>query len=203
MKIEINQLKQLLDQPSGTSEVPCPPLPGVDDNTKRPAAVLMPLINDGGIWKLIFIKRTTKETDSHSGQIAFPGGRVDPEDPSYAYAALREAEEELGIQPEDVEMIGKTCPTITVTDYEIHPFLGQVPWPYPLALSRDEVVKTILIPLDWLGDDNNYQTRFWESRSRPGRVYPVIFFNEYEGEILWGATAQIVSDFLKLLQTPD
>ena len=199
MNIKIDQLKKLLISHQGPVEIPCPPLPGIEEGKAQPAAVLMPLINDGGTWKFIFIKRTTSENDSHSGQIAFPGGRVEAADPSPEYAALREAEEEIGIQPEHVEILGKGCSIITVTDYQIHPYLGVVTWPYRLKLSPDEVVKIILIPLDWLADPSNYEVRRWQSRSNPGQEYPVIFFDEFEGEVLWGATAQIVSDFLSLL----
>jgi len=87
-----------------------------------------------------------------------------------------------------------------VTDYEVTPFAGLLPWPYDLKLSTEEVEKTILIPIDWLADPDNHQVKSWESPFGPGKRIPVVFFNEFAGEILWGVTAQIVVDFLDLLQ---
>jgi 8-oxo-dGTP pyrophosphatase MutT (NUDIX family) len=201
MNIDPNHLKKILSEQPEKSGKPCPPIPGIPGNAAQPAAVLMPLVQEGGVWNLIFIKRTVQVNDSHSGQIAFPGGRVEKSDLSYESAALRESHEELGIHPSDVDILGKACPILTVTDYEIHPFPGILPWPYRMILSEEEVVKTILIPLQWLADPKNRQIKSWRSRSQPGMDYPVIFYDEYEGEILWGATAQIVSDFLNLIQS--
>jgi hypothetical protein len=92
-----------------------------------------------------------------------------------------------------VEILGQSCPVTTVTDYKVTPFVGILPWPYPLKLSKIEVEKTILIPIDWLIDPQNYQIKIWEG-------IPVIFFKEYLGELLWGVTAQIVLDFLELIK---
>lgn len=180
----------------------CPPLHGINGDLTQPAAVLIPLVQEDGIWKLLFIKRTLHKNDPHGGQIAFPGGRMEKEDSSLLDTALREAREEIGLSPNDVEVLGKSCLITTVTDYKINPYVGILPWPYPLVLSLDEVEKTFLIPLDWLIDPAHRQTRSWQSRSTPGKNLPVIFFNEFEGEILWGATAQIVSDFLELIEQP-
>jgi len=178
----------------------CPPLPGMQPERSVPAAVMMPLILDGNTWKFLFIKRTHHLYDRHSGQIAFPGGRADPNDASLQSTALREAQEEIGINPTDVEILGKSCSITTVTDYEVSPFVSLIPWPYELTLSAQEVEKTIRIPIDWLVDPDNHQVRSWQSPFSPGTELPVVFFNEFAGEILWGVTAQIVVDFLDLIQ---
>jgi hypothetical protein len=78
--------------------------------------------------------------------------------------------------------------------------VGILPWPVPLVLSTDEVEKTLVIPLDWLVDPANRRTERWQSRSLSGKEIPVIFFDEFGGEVLWGATAQILIDFLELIQ---
>ncbi len=177
-----------------------PPLPISGGKEKQIAAVLIPLLLDQEDWKFLFIKRTHHQNDRHSGQVAFPGGRADRGDPALLYTALREAEEEIGLNPDDVEILGQSCPITTVTDYEVTPFVGILPWPYPLKLSNIEVEKTILIPIDWLTDPKNHQVKFWKPNPSAAEGIPVIFFKEYLGDILWGVTAQIVMDFLELIK---
>jgi len=178
---------------------PCPPLPGSGGKEKQTAAVLIPLLLDQEDWKILFIKRTHHQDDRHSGQVAFPGGRADVDDTSLLHTALREAEEEIGLNPEDVEILGQSCPITTVTDYEVTPFAGILPWPYPLKLSKVEVEKTILIPINWLIDPKNHQIKFWKPDPLAAEGIPVIFFKEYLGDLLWGVSAQIVLDFLELI----
>jgi len=178
----------------------CPPLPSIGGNEKQPAAVLIPLLLDQEDWKFLFIKRTHHQDDRHSGQVAFPGGRADSSDAALQYTALREAEEEIGLNPDDVEILGQSCPITTVTDYKVTPFVGILTWPYPLKLSKIEVEKTILIPIDWLIDPQNHQVKFWKPDPAAAEGIPVIFFKEYLGELLWGVTAQIVLDFLELIK---
>ena len=200
MIIEPEILRSKLAQTEQIEKTICPPFPGIQAGKLDPAAVLIPILKEQGEWKLLFIKRTRHPDDRHSGQVAFPGGRADAADRSLLDTALREAREEIGTDPDEIEILGQSCSITTVTNYKISPFVGILPWPYPLSLSQDEVEKTFTIPLDWLNDPRNRRQKSWQSRSLPGIDLPVIFFNEYEGEVLWGATAQIVVDFLEILQ---
>jgi len=200
MIIKPEQLKLILDQNLDQGHKFCPPLPNIGENTKQPAAVLIPLFQDHGIWNLLFIKRAHHKNDHHSGQIAFPGGRTDQVDTTLMDTALREAAEEIGIDPGDVEILGQSCPITTVTNYEVTPIVGILPWPYTLTLSKIEVDRIITIPIAWLADPNNHQIKSWRSPLDPAQGIPVIFFNDYEGETLWGVTAQIVMDFLEIIQ---
>ena len=203
MNIQPDILRDILAKINGGEEKLCPPLPGLPPHKVEPAAVLIPLIMEEGEWKILFIKRTHQPEDRHSGQIAFPGGRAEQQDKNLLSTALRETAEEIGIDPSDVNILGQSCPITTVTNYKISPFVGILPWPYPLKLSTDEVEKSFLIPLDWLKDPNNRQEKIWQSRSRPDIDLPVIFFQEFAVEVLWGATAQMVVDFLEIIDQAD
>ncbi|MFL7813173.1 MAG: NUDIX hydrolase [Anaerolineales bacterium] len=200
MDIQTDRIRKALALVNEQENQACPPLPGIESGRKLPAGVLIPLLQEAGSWKILFIKRTLQQHDRHSGQIAFPGGRAEPGDQGLLQTALREASEEIGLAPGDIRILGRSCSITTVTDYEVSPFVGLLPWPYPLILSPQEVEKTILIPLDWLNDPNNREIKAWQSPKEPGKDLPVIFYNAYEGEILWGATARIVVDFLEIIQ---
>jgi 8-oxo-dGTP pyrophosphatase MutT (NUDIX family) len=200
MSIDPQRISSLLAQTQDQDLKTCPPLPGVQAIQNQPAAVLIPILFDQDQWKILFIKRTKHEEDRHSGQIAFPGGRYDMDDPSMQHTALRETAEEIGLNPGSVEILGRACTIVTVTGYEVSPFAGILAWPQPLRLSPEEVEKILLIPINWLSDPNNHRTELWRSRNNQDSELPVIFFNEFEGEILWGATAQILVDFLDIIQ---
>ena len=199
MIINPAEIKQILLRTQDQQGKYCPPLPGVAGEEKQPAAVLIPLLQDQGVWKILFIKRTHHEGDRHSGQIAFPGGRTDHNDTSLRNTALREAEEEIGLNPQDVEILGQSCSITTVTNYEVTPFVSILPWPYPLNLSLVEVERILLIPIEWLANPQNHRTISWKPDPAAKIEFPVNFFDEYQGEILWGATAQIVIDFLGVI----
>jgi|DewCreStandDraft_2_1066082.scaffolds.fasta_scaffold26492_2 8-oxo-dGTP pyrophosphatase MutT (NUDIX family) len=161
------------------------------------AAILVPFVYVEKKWSLLFIRRSLSN-DPHSGQVAFPGGRMEQEDTSPEITSLREAQEEIGLSPEHVEIIGKLPSLLTVTNYEIHPIVGIIPYPYPFRPSQSEVQKIFTIPLDWLADSTNYRV---EERNLPapvGRI-PTIYYRPYQDEILWGASAQIVHNLLRLI----
>ena len=163
----------------------------------RPAAVLIPFLRMAGEWHLLFTRRTERVAD-HKGQVAFPGGSVDPGDLSAEYTALREAEEEIGLNPRDVTVLGRLHELPTVTQYCITPVIGVIPWPYPLRLAEIEVSRAFTIPLAWLADPLHHETRL---RNLPGSAarLKVIYFQPYDGELLWGVSAQIMLNLLAAL----
>jgi 8-oxo-dGTP pyrophosphatase MutT (NUDIX family) len=170
---------------------------GFFNESPRPAAVLIPFTCIDEAWHLLFIRRTHHEQDRHAGQVAFPGGRMDPTDPDVYAAALREAEEEVGLHPADVQILGRIQDFHSVTNYIVTPIVGVFPWPYTLRLDPQEVSRAFVVPLAWLADPNNYQVM---KRHFPkSRAWPVIYFDPYDGEALWGFTAQVVLQLITLL----
>ena len=175
---------------------PAPPTPpGL-----RQAAVLIPLYERDGVVQLLFIKRTDR-VGLHKGEIGFPGGRLEPEDTGPLAAALREAEEELGIPAHTVLPIGALPPVPTVvTSMLIHPFAGRIAAPPDLVPDPFEVAETIEVPLPILLDTATYHEEDWVIRGVERRI----FVYRYDGHAIWGATGRIVQHFLdRLARWPD
>jgi len=167
----------------------------------RPAAVLVPLYKQGDVWNVLFTRRTDSVED-HRGQVSFPGGLIEAHDKSPEQAALREAEEEIGIRAEDVQILGTMASFLTITQFIISPVVGTIPWPYNLRLNREEVAVVFGVPIEWLADPGNLEIRQWQPPI-PSPSIPIHFFRPYEGEVIWGATARITLGLLELLREPD
>lgn len=170
----------------------------------QPASVLLPLLQKDQEWHLLFIRRTHNERDHHRGQVAYPGGRRNLEDTDSTHTALREACEETGITPKDVQVLGRLRDMVTITCYRVTPIVGVIPWPYPLVAQPSEVSRIFTIPLKWLVDPKNREARYREFLVQ-GKQVPVIYYQPYDGETLWGASARITLLFLESLglSSPD
>jgi 8-oxo-dGTP pyrophosphatase MutT (NUDIX family) len=164
----------------------------------RPAAVLVPFLKNADEWHLLFTRRTDQLAD-HSGQVAFPGGRMEAGDNSPEETALRESREEIGLEPEKVRILGRLDSFITITNYCVTPIVGIIPWPFQIQLDENEVSRVFTIPLTWLADHNNYEIR---QRPLPAPYAPVkvIYFQKFEREVLWGVSAEIVLNLLRILR---
>ncbi len=160
----------------------------------RCAAVLVPLIDFGDEWQVLFTRRT-EILDSHKGQVSFPGGACEPGEATPEQTALREAEEEIGLRPTDVRLLGRLNPMLTITGFRVTPVVGVLPWPYTFRVSNIEVGRVFTIPLLWLADGRNY----WEF-ARPGSDLRLIAYHPYDGELLWGATARMTQTLLQALK---
>ncbi len=163
----------------------------------QPAAVLIPFLRIADEWQLLYIRRASHEQDHHSGQVAFAGGKFETDDGSLHQTALREAQEEIGIQPQHVTILGQLGYHHSISRFRITPVVGHMPWPYQLQLDRQEVARAFTIPLAWLADPGHHRI---EQVSRDGLgPFPVVYFDEYDGELLWGATARMTLSLLSLL----
>lgn len=136
----------------------------------------------------VILTRRTAHLRTHAGQIAFPGGRIDAEDGGPVPAALREAEEEIGLQRSMVKIVGQSDPYETGTGFRIAPVVGLVPPDLSLRLSRHEVAEVFEAPLAHLMDSRQHQLREAEWRGRRRQFYVI----EWEGREIWGATAGIL-----------
>lgn len=172
--------------------------PGFFRNPARPAAVLLPLFQAQDGWRLLFIRRAEHPADQHSGQVAFPGGRLEAGDADARATALREAEEEIGLTPRRVQVLGELPAYHTATNYLITPVVGRISWPQPLHPAPAEVTRIFSIPLAWLADPAH---QWEEPRQLPDwpRALPVVYFQRYRGERLWGASARISQSLVRIL----
>jgi 8-oxo-dGTP pyrophosphatase MutT (NUDIX family) len=162
-----------------------------------PAAVLVPLYQDADRWHVLFTRRT-ESVDSHRGQVSFPGGRIEVDDAGPEAAALREAQEEIGLSPDTVDVLGTLDSLLTVTQFLVTPVVGVIPWPSSLRLNREEVAVAFGVDLDWLADPANLEVR-QRQLIVPGPSVPVYYYRPYENEVIWGATARIMLDLLDAL----
>lgn len=162
------------------------------------AAVLIPLVRQGEAWHLLYIRRAHSHQDQHSGQVAFAGGKKEPEDADLKKTALREAQEEIGIRPEDVSILGTLNHHHSITRFRITPVVAKIPWPYPLTLDTQEVARTFTIPLQWLADEKNHRIEYRQLDNH--QSVAVVFFDEFDGELLWGATARMTLSLVSALK---
>jgi 8-oxo-dGTP pyrophosphatase MutT (NUDIX family) len=159
------------------------------------AAVLIPVIAQAQGLTVLFTQRT-QHLKSHSGQVSFPGGRAEPGDASAEFTALREAQEEIGLALERVEILGRLPEYHTRTGFRVTPVIGLIQPPLELTPDPREVESVFEVPLSFLLDPANRQRRTRELQGRSVGFY--VF--EYQGHMIWGATAGMLVNLHKMLE---
>lgn len=155
-----------------------------DAASLAPAAVLAPLVErDGELWFVMTVR--SGRLKRHAGQISFPGGRMDPADPDLATAALREADEEIGLRPSQVELLGAFDAYETVTGYAVTPFVGLVAGPFEPVPDPSEVSDVFEAPFAFLMNPANHRRACREWRGEDRWFYEMPYGSRY----IWGATA--------------
>lgn len=169
-----------------------------EDHQPKKAAVLVILYPGRQMdqYYLVLTRRTETLLD-HKGQISFPGGGSEPEDPSLEYTALREACEEVGICSDDVRILGRLTPVyVPPSDFCVHPYVAYVSHPPAFLAQPDEVAELLQVPLDHLMDDGNMCIERW---TLGGKETDVPYFDVF-GHKVWGATAVILSELVEVLR---
>ncbi len=168
------------------------------------ASVLIPLFWHGEEWHVLYIRRVTNQRDRHSGQVAFPGGRRDPIDTDATSVALREAFEEIGLHQHEVEVLQVLPEYRTSSNFIVTPVVGIVPWPYPYRPQPDEVSRIFSIPLNWLANQSNVEVRDRDvTNDAVTATLKVVYYDKYDGELLWGASARMTISLLKALHSDE
>ncbi len=158
-----------------------------EGRTPIPAAVLVPVVNHPQGPTVMFTERTAHLHD-HAGQVSFPGGRVDDTDADRVATALRETEEETGLHPSRVEIIGRLPDYDIMTGFRVTPIVGWVEPPYNLQPDPFEVEKVFEVPLEFLLDPENHQEHSREVNGTIRHYYAMPYGEHY----IWGATAGMV-----------
>ena len=159
-----------------------------------PAAVLVPIVDHRSGLTVIFTKRTT-HLKAHSGQVSFPGGRAEPEDPTPEFTALREAQEEIGLALERVEVLARLPEYRTRTGFRVTPVVGLLTPPVALTPDPREVEEVFEVPLAFLLDPKNHRR---ETRELQGRTVGY-YVMRYENRTIWGATAGMLVNLYRHL----
>jgi 8-oxo-dGTP pyrophosphatase MutT (NUDIX family) len=160
---------------------------------KYDAAVLIPVVERDGEAHLLFTKRA-EHLGEHPGQMSFPGGGREPADEDLEATALREAHEEIGLHPEEVEVLGRMDDIRTITEYSVTPFVARVP-DREYAPNDDEVAEIAVLGVADMLDEDNYE---YERRDHPHYGDVVIHYFRVDGYTVWGATGRIVVDCFEL-----
>ncbi|MBJ7328511.1 MAG: CoA pyrophosphatase [Solirubrobacteraceae bacterium] len=167
----------------------------MDVHGRTDAAVLVPLFVADGELHAVFTKRR-EDLRRHAGEISFPGGRQDDDDEDLRFTAFREAEEEVGLPPHAVELLGALSPVGTfVTSYAVYPFVGMIDPGYAWTPSPDEVHSVLELPLRELRDSHDRKRLV-----RRGVPFTTdVYTYDDSGDVIWGATARMLADLLDRL----
>jgi len=166
------------------------------DPSLTPSAVLVPVYCREGEYYLLFTKRSER-VRYHKGQFSFPGGTYEARDELLLNTALRESEEEIGLMPGDIEVLGELDDTATTTSgYIVSPFVVFIPWPYQFTVDKREIERIIEVPISALLDRSCLRE---ETSVVAGETISQYFYH-YQGDVIWGATARILTQFLNIIR---
>jgi 8-oxo-dGTP pyrophosphatase MutT (NUDIX family) len=167
----------------------------LSDSSLMPAAVMVLLYPKDGEYCVLLNKRS-QQVEHHKGEMSFPGGARDPADQNSLDTALRETEEEMGINRSDVVVLGRLDDVATRSNFGVRVYIGTIPYPYPFNPSPREVAEVVEIPMSVLRDSANrrYETRWMDGEAVTACSYA------HQEHLVFGATAKILQQFLEVLE---
>ena len=161
----------------------------------RPAAVLL-LLEETEVGLRVLLQRRSDVVEHHKGEISFPGGARDPEDADLRATALREAQEEMGIDPDHVTVLGRLDDVTTKSNFVVASYVGHIPSAYPLVVSTIECAEVLHVPLASLLDPRNLREEARWSEGALDRTFAYAFNHH----LIYGATARIMAQFLNVVR---
>lgn len=163
----------------------------IKDESRELSAVLVPIYcRQDDCW-VVFTRRT-EQVRTHKKQISFPGGAYQPSDGTLLNTAIRECGEEIGLPAESIKVLGALDDIVTTSGYIISPFVGVIPWPHQFKLSSGEIAEIIEAPVSALLGGSRQREEVVSGKLE------TCYFYHYQGTIIWGATATIMSQFLQI-----
>lgn len=173
--------------------------PKLDGRVPAKAAVLIPIVQRGEAPTVLLTERSSK-LSTHSGQVAFPGGRVDPTDPNIAAAAMREAWEEVGLSADYIEVLGSLPTYTTITSFEVTPVVALVRTGFELTLNPYEVADAFEVPLHFLMDPAHHRRHAMVGDGLNARQwFSMPYQDGLHERFVWGATAGMLRNFYRFL----
>lgn len=182
------------------TELPITERPNIPENQLKlkSAAVLIPLVFNDKVnqWDLILTRRA-EHLKQHPGQVSFPGGAFEKTDHDLSYTAIRETQEEIGIQPYQIKLMGKLAQQQTISNYLVTPFVGIIEKNYQLTIDKNEVADVFTVPLEFVVNPINQQRQ--ERFNTQGKNYSFyqIAYKDYN---IWGTTANIIANLTERLE---
>jgi 8-oxo-dGTP pyrophosphatase MutT (NUDIX family) len=168
-------------------------------DTWKTAAVLCLLVPKDNEWHIALMKRSANKHDKHSGQISFPGGKHENNDPDYKFTALRETEEEFGIPTDQIEILGKlTALPVPASNFLVYPYVGYCKTIPDFILEKAEVASIVQPSISHLLDPANLKVKDWSNPS--GWSMKNVPYFEVENHVVWGATAMMLAEFLEIVR---
>jgi 8-oxo-dGTP pyrophosphatase MutT (NUDIX family) len=162
----------------------------IQKKSLRPAAVMILIMNRDGEAHVLLTKRTEK-VGTHKGQMALPGGGYDESDGDFLRTALRETEEEVGVCPSDIDVLGRFDDFISIAGFHVVSYIGVIPYPYEYTINRDEIEDYVEVPLSMFVNREFGKVQQVEFEGHMYNVYHY-YYKNFE---IWGMTARILTDF--------
>jgi 8-oxo-dGTP pyrophosphatase MutT (NUDIX family) len=164
---------------------------------KKEAAVLVGLVQRQEVT--ILLTQRAAHLNTHSGQVAFPGGKIDPEDSSAEAAALREAREEVGLEARHIQVLGRLSPVVTGTDFRITPVVALIDPSHEINFNVNEVAQVFEVPLSYLMNPAHHRRHRLEVQGQVREWYSMPYTVGGQEHFIWGATAAMIRNFYTFL----